>query len=75
MNKNSFQKTKIFNANEKNVRVYTITDESVYLFVENIPFSLFLNENMINFKLCFFFKEMTEEIFTLLESMSYSFIL
>lgn len=32
-----YNKTKILNENERNVRVYTIFDESVFLKIENIP--------------------------------------
>ena len=37
MNFEKYKKTKILNENEKNVRVYTICDESVYLTIENYP--------------------------------------
>ena len=42
-NSEKFKKTKIFNPEKKNVRVYSITNESVYLFIENIPYGFFFH--------------------------------
>lgn len=47
MTANNYKKTKILNENERNVRTYTIFDESVFLKVDNIPLGFF----QIKFKL------------------------
>lgn len=43
MNNEKFKKTQILNINERNVRAYTICDESIYLKIENIPLSFLKN--------------------------------
>lgn len=51
INSEKFKKTKIFNPEQKNVRVYSITDESVYLLIENIPYGFFINDEFLNYLL------------------------